>query len=303
MKICPKCKKEYSDAFSACSKCNYISLVKEGTVNVLKDDTQRTVEDSAEIGNAIFKVVRLSSHKVTDKINAIKEVRSFTNLNLGEAKKFIDGTTTTIKKAATKREIEKLKKKFEAMGIEVKVIQPVNINKTSSTENIKIETNEQKEAIKKPDLHNSARGNKLNDFVVSYNFILKNNDTNRLDLENSLEENLRERFKGFGGSAFKIIEDNENGIVFKGDLNGFFETARTTAKVNIRLENNKVGLYCTGNAKLGRGAWACLFFGLVIPFFLIGFVLFSIEFLISRHYPKQRIEEAFKALENTYGQL
>jgi large subunit ribosomal protein L7/L12 len=57
----------------------------------------------------------------TNKIAVIKEVRSFTNLGLKEAKDLVEAAPKTVKEGATKEEAEDLKKKLEAVGAKVEV--------------------------------------------------------------------------------------------------------------------------------------------------------------------------------------
>ncbi|MGI8706543.1 MAG: 50S ribosomal protein L7/L12 [Sphingomicrobium sp.] len=50
------------------------------------------------------------------KINVIKEVRSITNLGLGEAKALVEGAPKPIKEGVNKEEAEKIKKQIEEAG-------------------------------------------------------------------------------------------------------------------------------------------------------------------------------------------
>ncbi|HUG46343.1 MAG TPA: 50S ribosomal protein L7/L12 [Sphingomicrobium sp.] len=50
------------------------------------------------------------------KINVIKEVRSITNLGLGEAKALVEGAPKPIKEGVNKDEAEKIKKQIEEAG-------------------------------------------------------------------------------------------------------------------------------------------------------------------------------------------
>ena len=55
------------------------------------------------------------------KINVIKEVRTFTNLGLKEAKDLVDGAPKEIKKGVPKKEAEEVKKKLEAAGAKIEL--------------------------------------------------------------------------------------------------------------------------------------------------------------------------------------
>jgi large subunit ribosomal protein L7/L12 len=55
------------------------------------------------------------------KIQVIKEIRSFTNLGLKEAKDLVDGAPKTVKENASKEEAEEMKKKLEAVGAVVEI--------------------------------------------------------------------------------------------------------------------------------------------------------------------------------------
>jgi large subunit ribosomal protein L7/L12 len=57
----------------------------------------------------------------SNKIAVIKEVRSFTNLGLKEAKDLVDAAPKPVKEGATKEEAEEIKKKLEAAGATVEL--------------------------------------------------------------------------------------------------------------------------------------------------------------------------------------
>jgi len=67
-----------------------------------------------------FKVILKSFGK--NKISVIKEVRSFLNLGLKEAKSFVEGAPKTLKEGVSEDESLSLKKKYESIGAEVEVI-------------------------------------------------------------------------------------------------------------------------------------------------------------------------------------
>ncbi len=55
------------------------------------------------------------------KIQVIKEIRSFTNLGLKEAKDLVEGAPKTIKENVSKEEAAEIKKKLEAVGAVVEI--------------------------------------------------------------------------------------------------------------------------------------------------------------------------------------
>lgn len=57
----------------------------------------------------------------SNKIGAIKEVRSITGLGLKEAKELVEGAPKPVKEGAPKDEAEEIKKKLEAAGAEVEL--------------------------------------------------------------------------------------------------------------------------------------------------------------------------------------
>jgi large subunit ribosomal protein L7/L12 len=67
----------------------------------------------------VFTVVLASAG--TNKIQVIKEVRTFTNLGLKEAKDLVDSAPKPVKEGATKEEAEEIKKKLEAAGAKVEL--------------------------------------------------------------------------------------------------------------------------------------------------------------------------------------
>ena len=56
-----------------------------------------------------------------NKIAAIKEVRSITQLGLKEAKDLVEGAPKSIKEGVSKQEAEEIKKKLEAAGAKVEL--------------------------------------------------------------------------------------------------------------------------------------------------------------------------------------
>ena len=55
------------------------------------------------------------------KVNVIKEIRTFTTLGLKEAKDLVEGAPKTLKEGVSKKEAEEIKKKLEAVGAKVEI--------------------------------------------------------------------------------------------------------------------------------------------------------------------------------------
>lgn len=55
------------------------------------------------------------------KVNVIKEIRTFTTFGLKEAKDLVEGAPKTVKEGVAKKEAEEIKKKLEAVGAKVEL--------------------------------------------------------------------------------------------------------------------------------------------------------------------------------------
>ncbi len=66
-----------------------------------------------------FEVILASAGE--NKINVIKEVRTFTGLGLKEAKDLVEAAPKTLKSDVAKEEAEKMKKALEAVGAKVEL--------------------------------------------------------------------------------------------------------------------------------------------------------------------------------------
>ena len=55
------------------------------------------------------------------KVQVIKEIRSFTTLGLKEAKDLVEGAPKTLKEGVSKKEADEIKKKLEAVGAKVEL--------------------------------------------------------------------------------------------------------------------------------------------------------------------------------------
>src|SRR5688572_21730049 len=67
-----------------------------------------------------FNVI-LQAAPADKKLNIIKEVRTITNLGLGEAKALVEGAPKAVKEGVNKDEAEELKKKLEEAGATVEL--------------------------------------------------------------------------------------------------------------------------------------------------------------------------------------
>lgn len=91
-----------------------VGVMKPGAAAVtIKAPTE---EKKAE--KTVFEI-KLESYEATSKIKLIKEVRSFTDLGLKEAKDLVEKTPTVLKKGLSKEEGEQLIEKLKAVGAKV----------------------------------------------------------------------------------------------------------------------------------------------------------------------------------------
>lgn len=63
--------------------------------------------------------MKLESFEAASKIKVIKEVRSFTDLGLKEAKDLVEKTPSVLKKGVSKEEGEQIIEKMKAIGAKV----------------------------------------------------------------------------------------------------------------------------------------------------------------------------------------
>jgi len=96
-----------------------VSAVQSVTQVVASAGSQSTQQQAAEEEKTSFTVILSSTGD--KKIQVIKEIRSFTNLGLKEAKDLVDGAPKTVKENASKEEAEEMKKKLEAVGAVVEI--------------------------------------------------------------------------------------------------------------------------------------------------------------------------------------
>ncbi|CAA0811947.1 Unknown protein [Striga hermonthica] len=63
--------------------------------------------------------LKMESFDAASKLKVIKEIRSFTELGLKEAKDFVEKTPTVVKKGVSKEEVDKIIEKMKAVGANV----------------------------------------------------------------------------------------------------------------------------------------------------------------------------------------
>ncbi|KAL8223389.1 hypothetical protein R6Q57_018864 [Mikania cordata] len=80
--------------------------------------SQTAAKEEAKPEKSVFDL-KLDSFEAASKIKIIKEVRSFTDLGLKEAKDLVEKAPVVFKKAVTKEEAEQIIKKMESVGAKV----------------------------------------------------------------------------------------------------------------------------------------------------------------------------------------
>lgn len=97
-----------------------IGVMKPGAAGLagmaMKGPTEAKEEKKAE--KTVFEM-KLESYEATSKIKIIKEVRSFTDLGLKEAKDLVEKAPTVFKKGVSKEEGEQIIEKMKAVGAKV----------------------------------------------------------------------------------------------------------------------------------------------------------------------------------------
>lgn len=94
-----------------------VGVMKPGAAAItIKAPTEAKEERKAE--KTVFEI-KLESYEAASKIKLIKEVRSFTDLGLVEAKKLVENTPAVLKKGLSKEEGEQLIEKLKALGAKV----------------------------------------------------------------------------------------------------------------------------------------------------------------------------------------
>ncbi len=97
-----------------------LSLASNSQNNAADNATPKAASEAVPM-KADFKV-NLLKFEATSKAKVIKEVKSiFPQMNLVEAKNFVEALPKTLKEKLSKEESEKMKKAFEAIGATVSV--------------------------------------------------------------------------------------------------------------------------------------------------------------------------------------
>ncbi|KAI3995567.1 hypothetical protein MKX01_023312 [Papaver californicum] len=97
-----------------------VGVMKPGTVGVInmKSSAAASAKEKNKPEKTVFQL-KLEAFEAASKIKVIKEVRSFTNLGLKEAKDLVEKTPAVIKAGVTKEEGEQIIEKMKALGARV----------------------------------------------------------------------------------------------------------------------------------------------------------------------------------------
>ncbi|KAI3868096.1 hypothetical protein MKX03_035312 [Papaver bracteatum] len=97
-----------------------VGVMKPGTVGVMnmKSPSAASAKEENKPEKTVFEL-KLEAFEAASKIKVIKEVRSFTDLGLKEAKDLVEKTPTVIKAGVTKEEGEQIIEKMKALGAKV----------------------------------------------------------------------------------------------------------------------------------------------------------------------------------------
>jgi len=94
-------------------------------------------------------------------------------------------------------------------------------------------------------------------------------------------------------------------ISFRANLKDTFEHAVTDITISTRPEQEGLVIKAEGEVTFGRAPWVCFFIGIAGEFFsrivagvgLTFFLIFLIEYLLSKNNPKKYLEDIFNSLE------
>ncbi|MCL7037240.1 hypothetical protein MKW94_001783 [Papaver nudicaule] len=97
-----------------------VGVMKPGAVGVInmKSAGAASAKEEKKPEKTVFEL-KLEAFEAASKIKVIKEVRSFTDLGLKEAKDLVEKTPTVIKAGVTKEEGEQIIEKMKALGAKV----------------------------------------------------------------------------------------------------------------------------------------------------------------------------------------
>ncbi|KAM7500385.1 hypothetical protein LguiA_024799 [Lonicera macranthoides] len=96
-----------------------VGVMKPGAAGLaMKSGTTAAAKEEKKPEKTVFEL-KLESYEAASKIKIIKEVRSFTELGLKEAKDLVEKTPAVIKKGVSKEEGEQIIEKMKAIGAKV----------------------------------------------------------------------------------------------------------------------------------------------------------------------------------------
>ncbi|CAI0388008.1 unnamed protein product [Linum tenue] len=84
----------------------------------MKGSTGAAAKEEKKPEKTVFEL-KLESYEAASKIKIIKEVRSFTDLGLKEAKDLVEKTPAVLKAGVSKEDAEKIIEKMKAIGAKV----------------------------------------------------------------------------------------------------------------------------------------------------------------------------------------
>lgn len=96
-----------------------VGVMKPGVAGVaMKAATAAAKEEEKQPEKTVFEL-KLESYEAASKVKVVKEVRSFTDLGLKEAKDLVEKAPSVLKKGLSKEEGEQLIEKLKAVGAKV----------------------------------------------------------------------------------------------------------------------------------------------------------------------------------------
>lgn len=97
-----------------------VAVMKPGAAGIVAGagQAQSGADEEAKVVKTVFEI-KLEGFEASAKIKIIKEVRSFTDLGLKEAKDLVEKTPSVLKAGLSKEEGEKILEKLKALGAKV----------------------------------------------------------------------------------------------------------------------------------------------------------------------------------------
>ncbi|XP_068644111.1 uncharacterized protein [Aristolochia californica] len=92
-----------------------IAVMKPGSAGPMAGKGAASAKEEKKPEKTVFEL-KLEAYEAAAKIKIIKEVRTFTDLGLKEAKDLVEKTPTVIKKGVSKEEAEQIIEKMKALG-------------------------------------------------------------------------------------------------------------------------------------------------------------------------------------------